>query len=146
MSIPKAKSEKPQNQTFIKTVESGAFLKTIWRKNGKRTQKTVKMEKNMQKVVLGTIGDFEVYVYPYDYPDKVFIGKFPVSTMITSTNVQQVLGVYNQMKWFLSNAPFSKPTNRKGANMRRQQIVSAYNLGLKSKTRPNKAGKTPNYN
>lgn len=98
----------------------------------------------MQKVVLGNIGDFEVYVYPYDYPDKIFVGKFPVSTMITSTNVNQVLGVYNQMKWFLSNAPYSKASWRKGANSRRQQIQQAYNLGLKSKTKPKSERKSLN--
>jgi hypothetical protein len=100
----------------------------------------------MKKVVLGHFGDFEVYVYPFDYPDKVFVGKFPISTMFDSTNVKQTLGVYNQMRWFLSGEAFKEPNWRKGSNSRRRAIVSAYNLALSELRSKEKAGISPNYN
>jgi hypothetical protein len=134
--------EKPYN----KTVESGAFVRTIWKKGKETHQKTIKTKPSDKKVVLGKIGDFEVYVYPYDYPDKIFIGRFPISTIIDSTNVNSILGAYNKTKWFLKNNAFNKPTNRKGANMRRRQVQTAYNNGLNDKTKPNKASLLPNYN
>lgn len=139
-------SNPEQNLTFSKTVESGIFIRTKWRKDKKTHQKTLKIKANMKKVILGHIGDFELYVYPFDYPDKLFLGKFPTSTIIESTNVKQFLGAYNQSQWFLSGKAFSKPTNRKGANMRRQQIQTAYNHGLKTKTNPKTTDLPPNYN
>jgi len=129
-----------------KTVESGIFIRTKWVKNGKKHQRTLKIKQNKKKVVLGFIGDFELYAYPFDFPDKVFLGKFPNSVIIDSTNVNSLLGAYNKTKWFLSNQAFSKPTNRKGANMRRQQIINAYEIGRIEKTRPKQADLTPNYN
>lgn len=127
------------NETITKTVESGIFIRTKLRKGKKTRQKTLKIKKNHKKVVLGHLGDFEVYVYPFEFPDKVFLGKFPVSTIIDSTNVQQVLGVYNQMRWFLKGEGFSKANKRKGANSRRQAIQTAYTNGLnelKDKKKP----------
>ncbi len=132
--------------SYIKTVESGIFIRTKWRKNKKTHQKTLKIKPSSKKVVLGHIGDFEVYVYPFDYPDKVFVGKYPINTMIDSTNVKQLLGAYNQIQWFLSGKAFSKPSNRKGANMRRQSIVSAYNRGLNDQISKEKGKSDNNYN
>jgi hypothetical protein len=133
-----AEHKKEEYASVTKTVESGAFIRTTWRKGKKKHQDTVKIKVNQKKVVLGFIGDFEMYVYPFDYPDTVFLGKFPVSTQIKSTNVKEVLGAYNQMRWFLANGAFSKDGKRKGVNARRRTIQSAYNSGvleLRSKKR-----------
>jgi hypothetical protein len=100
----------------------------------------------MKKVVLGHAGEFEVYVYPFDYPDKVFMGKFPTSTMFDSTNVKQILGVYNQMRWFLTGQAFTEPLKSKASNARRRAIVSAYNLALNEIRSNDKTRNSPNYN
>lgn len=73
-----------------------------------------------------------MYVYPYDYPDKVFIGKFPVSTQIDTSTVNQLISIYNKTKWYLKNEGFNKPKKLKAPNARRRAIVSAYNLALNS--------------
>lgn len=88
------------------------------------------MTKNQKKVVLGHIGDFEVYVYPYDFPDTVFIGKFPVSTKIDGNCINQLISAYNKARNFLSGNYFSGDGSRKGANMRRRSIKRAYNHGV----------------
>jgi hypothetical protein len=133
-------------ETITKTTESGAFIRTVIRHGKQRIQTTKRIKPNMKKVVLGYVGEFEVYVYPFDYPDKVFMGKFPVSTMLDSTNVKQILGVYNQMRWFLSGQAFNEPLKSKAANARRRAIVSAYNLALNEKRSNDKTRFSPNYN
>lgn len=128
-----------ETESYTKTVESGAFIRTIRRKGKKRKIKTERFKKNEKKVILGHIGDFEVYVYPYDYPDKVFLGQFPISTMLDNSNFAQLLSNYNKVKSFLEGNYFSKPNWRKGANSRRRDIQRAYNRGLtaqRSKKKP----------
>lgn len=116
-----------------KTVESGAFIRTTYRRGNKRKTKTQKMTKNQKKVVLGHIGDFEVYVYPYDYPDSVFLGNFPVSTQIDLSSINQFIRCYNLAKSYLKGTYFERNSHRKEANSRRQAIQSAYNRGLPTK-------------
>jgi len=123
------------SESITRTIETGAFYRTIIRKGKKRRQKTLRMKKNDLKVVLGHIGEFEVYVFPYLYPDRVFIGKFPVNTQITLGNLQNLLGVYNRIRWYLKGEPFRKPRgnpnfNTKKSNLTRERIKSAYNKGL----------------
>lgn len=84
----------------------------------------------MKKVILGSIGDFEVYVYPFDYPDKVFIGKFPVSTHIGMNDAKALCGLSKTLVWFLKGEAFSKDGWRKAPNSRRRAIQNAYNLAL----------------
>lgn len=126
-SVEKAAKNRPP---YTKTVESGAFIRTRYRIGDKRKVKTEKFTKNQKKAIFGHIGDFEVYTYPYDYPDTVFIGTFPISTKIDSSNVNQLIRAYNMAKAYLSGNYFSKPNSGKGANSRRQLIQRAYNQGL----------------
>lgn len=116
--------------SMTKTTESGAFIRTTIRHNNKRKTKTERFKKNDKKVVLGFIGDFEVYAYPYDFPDRVFIGKFPVSTQLENANINTLFSVFNRARAFLNGDYFNKPNSRKAANSRRQQVQTAYNLGL----------------
>jgi hypothetical protein len=125
--------------SVTKTTESGAFIRTTYREGKKRRQETVRIEKNTKKVVLGHLGEFEVYVYPFDFPDKVFIGKFPVSTYITLSDVKGAMGIINISKWFLEGKAFDKPTWRKAANSRRRAIQTAYDQALNELTSKKKA-------
>jgi len=112
------------------TTESGAFIRKTIRKGTKRRQKTIRITKNQKKVVLGFIGEFEVYVYPYDYPDTVFIGKFPISTKITSGHENGLLSVAQTVRHYLRGDYFNEPNWRKGSNSRKRAIRKAYNTGL----------------
>lgn len=130
-------SQSPKSVT--RYTESGAFIRTIIRSGKKRKQQTRKFKKNDKKVILGHIGDFEVYCYPYDYPDTVFIGAFPVSTQLDNSNINGLIAAYNKARSFLNGNYFNKPNWRKGANSRRRDIKRAYNLGLneqRSKEKP----------
>ena len=130
--IRNSKESNPSTETpsRTKTVESGAFIRTTYRVGKKRKQETKRFQKNQKKVILGRIGDFEIYCYPYEYPDTVFIGQFPVSTQIDSASVTQLISGYNKAKSYLDGNYFKKPNWRKGANSRRRDIKKAYNLGL----------------
>lgn len=130
-----------RGNSYTKLTESGAFIRTVIRKDGKRHQNTKRITKNQKKVVLGFIGEFEVYVYPYDYPETVFIGKFPVSTSIDKTNVHSILGVYNRIRWFIDGEAFREVESKKGVQRLRQHIVSSYDEGLKTRTSSKRAGK-----
>lgn len=109
-----------------KTTESGAFIRTVIRTGKKRKQKTKRFRKSQKKVILGHIGDFEVYIYPYDYPDCVFFGKFPVSTYINKVNFKDLFGLFNRIRWFLNGDWQIKPKNEKGKKSLRDNIASAY--------------------
>ena len=87
------------------------------------------------------ICEFEVYVYPYDYPDKVFIGKFPVSTQIEADAWREFARVSLRIRSYSENHYFLKDGKRKGRNARACAIQKAYNIGLKEKTKANKPHK-----
>jgi len=101
------------------------------------------MKKSQKKVVLGHIGDFEVYVYPYDYPDTVFIGEFPVSTQIEKGNETSLLRCYNKIRAYFANSYYNKDSYRETTNSRRRAIKKAYNIGMKEKTEAKKRTITP---
>lgn len=126
-------------KTMTRTVESGAFIRTTTRYGKKRKQKTTRITKNQKKVVLGFIGDFEVYVYPYDYPDVAFIGKFPTSVQINADNVRQLFSCFNKIRAYLNGNYFSEPNSRKATNSRRHDIQTAYNHALNEKRTKKKA-------
>lgn len=88
------------------------------------------MKRNQKKVVIGYLGDFEVYVYPYEYPDSVFIGAFPISVSLDKSNVGMLFHIYNVARWYLSNEWQTKETWRNAPNSRRRAILTAFNLGL----------------
>ena len=119
--------------SITKTTESGAFIRTTIRKGKRRKQKTIRIKPNQEKVVLGHLGDFEVYAYPYDFPDRVFIGSFPVSTQIE--DYREVLSIGQRIRHYLDGDYLqNKRKKQKGAKVRTEAIVQAYNLGLKRRT------------
>lgn len=142
MSIEKGNREK----AFILTTETGAFIRKIYRKNGKRHQTTEKFTKNDEKVILGMIGDFQVYVYPYRFPDKVFIGHFPTNTTIDMSSRRELLSAYNRVSWFLKGEWQNKAKTTIRTQMRRQSILSAYNYGLSAQSKQEKGSFPYNYN
>lgn len=81
-------------------------------------------------MVLGKLNDIEIYVYPYEYPDKVFLGIYPLSTVIGIEDLPKILGLYNKIRWYLQEDWLRKPKTEKGAKYPRERIVRAYNTGL----------------
>jgi hypothetical protein len=122
------KEQQPTSKTpsVTKRVESGTFTRTIIRRDNKKTVKTTYVKPNPAKVVLGHIGEMEVYVYPYDFPSRVFIGKFPNSTSLEKSDVNALIGFSNQLRWFLDGEPYTRHRMGKAADARRRAILSAY--------------------
>jgi len=139
-------TSQPPMESMTKTVESGAFIRTVWRKGKKRRQESLRIKPNYKKVILGGFGEFEVYVYPFDYPDKVFIGKFPVSTYLVMSDVKKLMGLTATMRWFLDGKAFNEDGWRKGVNSRRRAIQNSYNLALSELRSKEKTRIKHNYN
>ena len=127
--------------SVTKTVESGAFIRTTIRCDDKRRTTTRRMTKSLEKVIIGHVGDFEVYVYPYKFPDTVFIGAYPVSTQISSDNVRELISAYHKARWFLNGYWQNKPNWRIGPNSRKRDIKTAYDNGLNAMKASNNARK-----
>jgi len=124
-------SDKPrEHKSRTETTEYGSFIRKKTRYGKKRKQKTVILKKNPEKVVLGKIGDIEVYVYPFQYPDKIFFGLFPMSCYLEEHQKEDVLVLYNRIRWFFKEDWTKKRKQTKHSKASRQAILKAYNVGL----------------
>jgi hypothetical protein len=112
--------------TVTKRVEHGTFTRTIIRRDKRVTVKTTYAKPNPKKVIIGKLGDLEVYVYPYDFPNRVFMGKFPVTFSLTKQDIAAMLGLASISTWFLNGNAFKSHRMGKAANARRRAILSAY--------------------
>ena len=122
--------KKTPSETII--TEQG-FRRIIYRKGKQKTQKTETHKKNPLKVTLAKIGDLEIYVYPFQYPDKIFLGKYPQFTMILSKyDLGKWFASYNIMKWFLNGYWTKKAQKRKRSQKTSATIQKAYNLGIQN--------------
>lgn len=123
-------------------VRVGKYRLDRWKKGKKIHQKLQRQVSNRKKVTLCSIGNLEFYVYPYEYPDKIFMGIYPQSQTIGSFDLKKFWGIFNRLRWFL-NGEWQKPQikhkNSKEANILRRRIVSAYNLALDEIRRKKKA-------
>lgn len=126
--------------------EYGSFHRRIWREGKKKHTKTVKPIKNEEKVTLGFIGQIEVYVLPYSFPDRVFFGLYPYSTSIDKNDVSEIQSAYNKTRSFLREDWQIERRRGKGANARREAIVTAYNYGLESQKQQESGSPKHNYN
>jgi hypothetical protein len=122
--------------SLTKTTESGVFIRTTIRRGKRRKQKTRRLTPNDEKVVLGHLGDFELYAYPYKYPDTCFIGAFPTSTAISKNTVGEIMAVYNKATWFLNGEWQNEAGRGNAANCRRRACEKSYNAGLRKLTEP----------
>lgn len=124
--------KKPSKRTSITTeTQYGHFIIKKTRKGTRRKQKLTRIPKNKQKVVIGKIGELEIYVYPYNHPNKVFLGIFPISTYIEKHNFNDIWSIANKIRWFFKEEWDKEPKNSKGANKLREVIFSAYMEGFK---------------
>jgi hypothetical protein len=124
-------TETKKNESITTTEESGTFYRKIIREGKKTKTVTIKIKDNESKVILGYTGALQIYVYPYSYPDKVFIGKYPISTVIEKTTVQQLMSSMNIVRWFLEGNWQNTGKCRKNVRKVREMIQKAYNNELK---------------
>lgn len=116
--------------TMSITREYGYFQRIKTRRGTKKRQKTIRLKNNPEKVVIDRIGDLEFYVYPYSFPDRLFIGIYPMSTSIEIEDFKRLFGIMNKIRWYLEEDWVNKPKTEKGAKFLRKRIVKAYNIGL----------------
>ncbi|MDI6905676.1 MAG: hypothetical protein QMD13_09390 [Candidatus Bathyarchaeia archaeon] len=120
---------KHESETVI--IEKGGFERYYYRKGKKAKHKTVRHKsKNPEKVTLANIGNLELYVYPYQHPDKVFIGVYPYSQTLSKSEVSALLGFYNKARWFLQEKWTKKAHFTKRAKIDSTLIQKAYGEGL----------------
>lgn len=116
--------------TMTIETEYGYFIRRKTRRGKKRTQKTERLKKQSQKVVIDRIGELEIYVYPYDYPEKVFLGIYPLSTVIGEEDFKRFFGILNKIRWYFNDEWVKDRKREKGVKSLRQRIVNSYNMGL----------------
>ena len=105
---------------------SGFFEQHILTSNaGERHEKLVRYEKNPAKVVLGSIGNITYDVYPYDYPDKVFIHPSGEKHFIDKYDSAKMISISNKIKWFL-NGGLEKSLSGKSKSSLAREIRLAY--------------------
>jgi hypothetical protein len=117
----------PQPELKIKTeYRSGFFEQQIITTNsGERHEKLVRYPKNPAKVVLGSIGNMTYDVYPYDYPDKVFIHPSGEKHFIDKYDSAKMISISNKIKWFL-NGGLEKALSGKSKSSLAREIRLAY--------------------
>ena len=114
------------------TVETGQFKRTTIRKGKKRRIETVRFQKNPKKVVLAQINDLQLYCFPYENSDFVFLGKFPNFTMaLNKYECRALIVFYNKARWYLSNGWQNKAHWTKQAQKDSASCEKAFNMGLK---------------
>ena len=119
---------KPKTRTVTK--EYGQFIRTKTRYGKRRKQKTTRIKPNPEKVTLGKLGSLEFYAYPDQYPDKVFFGLYPLSDFIEEPRVEDILRIYNKVKWYFAEYWQKSGRTTKGAKSSRQAILRSINAGL----------------
>lgn len=114
-----------------KTEEWGRFKRTTERRGKKRKQKTERVKKNPKKVRLCQIRDLELYVLPYEYPDTVFIGKYPKFSMaLDKYDIPRLFVFVNKMRWFLNGEWQKKVLFTKQSKKDSALCKKAYSSGL----------------
>jgi hypothetical protein len=93
-------------------------------------QKTVYYGKNPKKVVLAELNGLQVYVYPYDFPEKVFIALGGNNIQISKYEVNKLLFIFNRSKWYL-NGGLKMALSGKSRSRLGDFLKTAYNQGLK---------------
>lgn len=136
-----------ENSSETVIEEHGTFKRTYRRKGAKKKVKTERKKKNPEKVVLAKMGDLELYVYPYSYPDKIFIGSYPKFTQVLEmSDLPKFFVFFNRAKWFLNGEWQKGYISAKGLKIPRHRIVRAYNYALDKQKKAKKGFPKHNYN
>lgn len=124
-------TNKPRkNESTTTTTEYGYYIRKKIRHGKRRKQKTTRIKNNPEKIILGKLGDLEIYAYPYQYPNKIFVGIYPLSTYIEEHQKEDILVLYNRVRWYFNEEWTKKRKQGKWAKTSRKAIVSAYNHAL----------------
>jgi hypothetical protein len=116
------------------------YREEIEKDEKKKERETVEIERNPKRLVFGEVKDLQVYTYPYDFPNMIFIGIHPFSVGITERELNTLWGVLSRARAYFRLMKKSLPTppkygaKNKSAREFRKAIVKAYNAGLTEKT------------
>jgi len=123
---------KNQQETETILTETGIFKRIYHRIGKKRQVHTERTKKNPKKVVLARIEDLELYVLPYEFPDKIFLGKYPEFTMMLDKySIPKLMVFYNKARWYAKKEWQNKLHFTKEAQKGSALLVKAFNMGLK---------------
>lgn len=137
MSSKEVKTYTEDRKSYLTiTEERGYFLRKRYRKGKTKRQKTTIIKPNMQKVKLMNINGLELYVYPQDFPDRVFIGIYPLSIELKQRDIRNLLGMYNKSRWFLANEWQKKRKQTKEAKTSRQAIIRGIDYARNHRKKP----------
>lgn len=84
------------------TKEYGYFIRTKHRHGKKKHVKTTEIKPNLEKVKIAEINGLEAYGYPNDFPDRIFIGIYPLNIQIQEHQIGELLAIYNKCRWYLN--------------------------------------------
>ena len=126
-----------KRESTTRETEYGYFIRQKVRHGKKRRQKTTRLPKNPEKVTLAKLGDLEFYILPKAFPDKVFIGLYPLSTYVEEHQINDFFRIYNQIRWYFNEGWQREENTTKRANLTRQRIERAYNAGISKLKKPN---------
>jgi hypothetical protein len=117
----------PQPELKIKTeYRSGYYEQEIITSNqGERHEKLVRYEKNPAKVILGSIANMTYDIYPYDFPDKVFIHVSGEKHFIDKYDVNKMIAIKNKIRWYL-NGGLERAISGKSKTSLAREIRLAY--------------------
>lgn len=124
----KAENEpSPQSVLKINTeYRSGFYEQEIITSNtGERHEKLIRHPKNPAKVILGSISNMTYDIYPYDFPDKVFIHVSGEKHFIDKYDALKMISLNNKIKWYL-NGGLEKALSGKSKSSLAREIRLAY--------------------
>lgn len=97
--VPSIKEIKQVNRELI---EKGYYERYILTgKDGKTHQGTTRFPPNPAKVTLARCGMLEYSVYPYSFPDMVFVHLTGEKTQIDRYDVNRHFSAINKVRWYL---------------------------------------------
>jgi hypothetical protein len=100
---------------------SGYYEQEVITSNkGERHEKLVRHPKNPAKVVIGSIGNITYDVYPYDFPDKVFIHASGEKHFIDKYDSAKMISINNKIKWFLNGGLESALSGKSKSSLARE--------------------------
>lgn len=73
---------------------------------------------NPDRIVLGTLGEMELYCYPRIWPERVFLGIYPKNVMLGEMEARALFSIAMKAHWFFRSSKFlGKYVEKKKQNL-----------------------------
>ena len=116
--------------TRTEEIEEGTYIRRKIRHGEKRKQKTNRLRKNPEKVILTYLGDIEFFCYPYHNDETVYARIGKSITGIDKYESQKLLHCYNRIKWAL-NGGIKASVKGESKSKKAKEIHDAYKYAEK---------------